>query len=74
MYRSYWLDGELSLYDDVTKADENCLDMFYMKNLDRWVWNDVLDDVLSVASFYADSMGYICEYENRGKKTECYRT
>lgn len=63
MYRSYWLDGEPSLYDDATESEEDRMNMFYIKSLDRWVWNDVPDDVLSVASFYSGSMGYICEYE-----------
>lgn len=63
MYKDYWLDGEPSLYDETIQSNEDRMNMFYMKSLDRWVWNDVPDDVLSVASFYSGSMGYICEYE-----------
>ena len=63
MYKDYWLDGEPSLYDETTESDEDRMNMFYIKSLDRWVWNDVPDDVLSVASSYSGSMGYICEYE-----------
>ncbi|SCX95783.1 zinc-ribbon domain-containing protein [Lachnospiraceae bacterium XBB2008] len=63
MYKNYWLDGEPSLYDDATKSVEDRMNMFYVKRLDGWVWNDVPDDVLAVAEFYSGNMGYICEYE-----------
>lgn len=63
VYQNYWLEGEPSFYDDATETEENCMNMFYLKSLERWVWNDVPDDVLAVASFYSGSMGFICEYE-----------
>ncbi len=62
-YSSYWLGGEPSLYDETTQTVEDRMNMFYMKSQNRWVWNDVPNDVLSIASFYSGSMGYICEYE-----------
>ncbi len=62
-YNGYWLDGEPSFYDDQTESYEDKMNMFYVKSQDRWIWNDVPDDVLSVAEFYSGSMGYICEYE-----------
>ena len=61
-FEDYWLDGEPSFIDDATDTKENRMNMFYMKDLDRWVWNDVPDDILEAASFYAGSIGYICEY------------
>lgn len=63
MYAGYWLDGEPSFYDEMTETEENRMNMFYMKDLGKWVWNDVTDDLLEVASFYAGTVGYICEFE-----------
>lgn len=60
---SYWLEGEPSFLDETTDTEENRMNMFYMKDLQRWVWNDVPDDILAVASFYQGTIGYICEYE-----------
>lgn len=62
-YENYWLEGEPTFFDETTEAIENRMNMFYMKSIDRWVFNDVPDDILSVASFYAGTVGYICEYE-----------
>lgn len=62
-YMDYWLEGEPSFVDEATDTKENRMNMFYMKNLDEWVWNDVPDDILEAASFYAGTIGYICEYE-----------
>lgn len=62
-YSSFWLEGEPSLYDPDTDSDEDKMNMFYMKSQNRWVWNDVPDDVLSVAGFYSGHMGFIIEYE-----------
>ena len=62
-YKSYWLENEPSFYDESTQSEENRMNMFYMKKTDKWVWNDVPDDVLEVASFYSGTIGYICEYE-----------
>lgn len=62
-YASYWLDGEPSFHDDTANADETRMNMFRLSSSGRWVWNDVPDDILSVASFYSGKIGYICEYE-----------
>ena len=58
---AYWLAGEPSLYDESTDTEETKMLMF--QGSAGWVWNDVPDDVLSVAPFYAGRLGYICEYE-----------
>lgn len=62
-YASYWLENEPSFHDDTAGVDENRICMFRQSSSGRWVWNDVPDDVLSVASFYSGKIGYICEYE-----------
>ncbi len=61
---SYWLTGEPSFYDNSISQDEMYMNMFYISKEERWVWNDVPDDLIAVAEFYSGSVGYICEYEN----------
>lgn len=63
-YITYWLDGEPSFYDESVAQDEWCMNMFYVSKEGRWVWNDVPDDLISIADFYAGRIGYICEYED----------
>ena len=36
--------------------------MFYKTDQERWVWNDVAEDLLSEAPFYEGRIAYICEY------------
>lgn len=57
-----WMTGQPSFSDKDTQ--ENCLDIFYYQKEDRWVWNDVPDDILKTVPEYAGKLGYICEYEN----------
>lgn len=65
-YWEYWMMGEPS-YVDGEETIENYMMIFrYDDNddgIDEWVWNDVPNDVISVAPYYAGKMGYICEYE-----------
>lgn len=64
-YASYWMDGEPSFFDAAAAVDETRMSMFRLSSNGQWVWNDVPDDILSVASFYSGKIGYICEYENQ---------
>ncbi len=64
--RKYWLSGEPS-YADV--GDNYSVDEQYMSMLKRkdsgWVWNDIPDDVLSLApNYYKGRLAYICEKNN----------
>ena len=59
-----WLTGEPSFRDTTLGLDEHVLDIFYYKDLGRWVWNDVPNDLLSAVSTYRGKIGYICEYED----------
>ena len=61
--RNEWMTGEPSLRDNTVNIEEDCLDMFYYKNVGKWVWNDVPNDTLSAVPTYAGKIGYICEYE-----------
>ena len=63
-YISYWLTGEPSFYDNSLLQDEMYMNMFYVSKEERWVWNDVPDDLIAVAEFYSGTVGYICEYED----------
>ncbi len=65
-YQSYWLENEPSYTGTDANgvvSDETCLSMLYRSAEDRFCWNDVPNDLLSVADFYAGRIGYICEYE-----------
>lgn len=61
-YLSYWLSGEPS-YSGEADDVEMYMNMFYVSKEGRWVWNDVADDLIETADFYAGRVGYICEYE-----------
>ena len=60
--RPEWLSGEPS-YEDENGVSEEYMCMLHLKSEDRWVWNDVPNDVISVAPNYEGILGYICEYE-----------
>lgn len=62
-YASYWLENEPSFHDAAAGVDETRMNMFRLSSSGKWVWNDVPDDILSVADFYSGKIGYICEYE-----------
>ena len=62
-FPSYWLSGEPSFYDESIMQNEMYMNMFYVSKEERWVWNDVPDDLIAVAEFYSGTVGYICEYE-----------
>lgn len=60
--KNLWMSGEPSFSDK--DIQETCLDMFYYKSAETWVWNDVPDDIMSTAPEFSGKIGYICEYEN----------
>ena len=59
-----WLHDEPSFRDETLGVDETVLEMFYYKDIGKWVWNDVPNDLLSVMPSYKGKIGYICEYED----------
>lgn len=64
-----WMIGEPSFYDTELeknqniRMDEDCVNMFYYSEENRWVWNDIPNDLLGAASYYSGKIGFICEYE-----------
>lgn len=56
-----WLSGEPSFEDQ--GIEEDCVEMFYYSSGERWVWNDVPNDILKVVPSYSNRIGYICEFE-----------
>lgn len=56
-----WLGGEPSYADG--DIQEDCLDIYFNKNVGDWVWNDVPNDIISVVPYYSGRIGYIVEYE-----------
>ncbi len=61
-WQEYWMAGEPSYADG--EMTENYMMIFWYEDEDDWVWNDVPNDVLTTAPYYAGKMGYICEYED----------
>ena len=58
---SEWLQGEPSLKDgDII---ESYMNIFFYADEDRWVWNDVPNDIIAVAPYYKGTIGYIVEFE-----------
>ena len=66
-YTTFWISGEPSYVgtnESGEMIDETCVNMFYRKSEDRFVWNDAPDDIITAVSYYAGKIGYICEYED----------
>lgn len=64
--KRYWFDGEPSFSDTVNdeKIQERYMAVIYPESIENWVWNDVSNDVLSLApNYYTGRLSYICEYE-----------
>lgn len=62
----YWFDGEPSFSDMVNDKEipECYMAIIYSGAVDDWIWNDVSNDVLSLApNYYTGRLSYICEYE-----------
>ena len=62
-YPGVWMTGEPSFRDDSISQDEFYLNLFYYSKENRWVWNDVPNDIIAVVDSYKGSVGYICEYD-----------
>lgn len=60
---SLWMAGEPSFRDESIGQDEYYMNMFYYTKENRWVWNDVPDDIIAVVGSYKGSVGYICEHD-----------
>ena len=48
--KDVWLKGEPSYYDSSVKKDEDRLNIFYYSQEDKWVFNDVPNDILDAVS------------------------
>ena len=62
-YPGVWMSGEPSFRDESIGQDEFYLNLFYYSKENRWVWNDVPNDIISVVNSYKGTVGYICEYD-----------
>lgn len=63
---SLWMDGEPSGRGETADGrivDETYIDMFYLKSEDRFVFNDVPEDLIDAAPSYKGRIAYIIEYE-----------
>lgn len=55
-----WMENEPSLYDSETGELETYVNMFYYEKENRFVWNDVPNDI---SIYYPDRISYIVESE-----------
>lgn len=65
-YEEYWLENEPSFTGadaEGNQVSEEYVDMFYSNSAKRFYWNDVPNDIISVASYLSGKVAYICEYE-----------
>lgn len=57
-----WMTNEPSFQDG--NLQELYMDLFFSDKENRFVWNDVPNDMLQADPSYAGKLGYICEYEH----------
>lgn len=62
-YEWAWMKDEPSFRDKGLNLDECYMNIFYYKSENRWVWNDVPNDIIAAVSSYKGQIGYICEYD-----------
>ena len=64
--KSWWLTGEPSLYDanDSRKPVENVVELFFSTKENRWVLNDIPDDLPTYVSSTGKNIGFICEFDD----------
>lgn len=62
-YAGFWMVGEPSFHDESVNQDEMYMNMFFYTKEDRWVWNDVPNDIISIVPQYRDTVGYLVEYQ-----------
>jgi hypothetical protein len=66
-YWKHWLDSMPSYTEtlsDGTEIKEEYVEYFYRKSEDKFLMNDIPNDVIGYFPSYAGRMGYICEYAN----------
>ena len=66
-YASYWLSGEPSKYGDDGQGNmihEDYVSMIYRESENRFYWNDVPNNLIVIADYLSEKIGYICEYED----------
>ncbi len=59
-----WMKGEPSFGDAGTA--ECFMEMYFYSGENRWVFNDVPDDIIAVVPGYSGKIGYIVEYDDVG--------
>lgn len=58
---SYWMANEPSFTDGA--IEETCMEMNFYSGENRWVINDVPNELTDVVPEFTGKIGYICEYE-----------
>ena len=63
---SWRLPGEPGLYDtiDPNHTEEHVVELYFNTTENRWVLNNVANNLPDYMSSNEKALGYICEYEN----------
>ncbi|HAG68636.1 MAG TPA: hypothetical protein DCL38_01525 [Lachnospiraceae bacterium] len=59
----YWLPGEPSYEDKDSGYEERYMNLIYKKDEERWYWNDVPNDIVSISDYWKGRIGYIVEFD-----------
>lgn len=62
---SRWITGGPSFY--ANGCDEDVLEIMYYEKENRWVWNDVPDDIVGSSSWFSGRVGYIVEFDQESE-------
>lgn len=59
----YWMSNEPSFKDPTLNIAENYSIFFFYRKEEKWVINDIPNDIIEVVPTYQNHVAYICEYE-----------
>lgn len=61
---AHWLPGEPTYRDEILDTEEKYMNMFYLDSEGRFIWNDTVNELVTLVPTYSGKVGYIVEIEN----------